>query len=467
MNNINILIVDDKKSNISALKALLSSESDITIFDALSAKEALILVIKNEIDLILCDIQMPYIDGFEFSKLLQKNSKTKNIPFIFVTAAFDNELYENKSYQLGAIDYIAKPIDELVLQSKLFKYVELFKARKEVEKQNAYIKSILESYEEANIVIDSSFKLLDYNERVLELFPKIELEINFLRYLENCGSFELLIKSLVDIKIDNPLIIEYEEKSYKITIKRIQNDFIIIFYNITEIQNKNKLLLLQSKQLAMGEILSIISHQWKQPLTTIGSILSKIKIKNELNKLTLDDVMGDMNNIDKVIKHLAKTINLFQNYFKEKDGSKIKLNELFDSINSIIFPILKNNNIEHKLDYEDNYKLDDRLDHVLLNIYQNANDALNNNESIKEKKICTKIYNTENQTIIEISDNAGGISKEIKEKIFDPYFSTKSKNGTGLGLYMSKNIVEKYIGGQLKVTNTEVGACFHIIIPNS
>jgi C4-dicarboxylate-specific signal transduction histidine kinase len=128
---------------------------------------------------------------------------------------------------------------------------------------------------------------------------------------------------------------------------------------------------------------------------------------------------------------------------------------------------LKNNNIEHKLDYEDNYKLDDRLDHVLLNIYQNANDALNNNESVKEKKICTKIYNTENQTIIEISDNAGGISKEIKEKIFDPYFSTKSKNGTGLGLYMSKNIVEKYIGGQLKVTNTEVGACFHIIIPNS
>lgn len=129
---------------------------------------------------------------------------------------------------------------------------------------------------------------------------------------------------------------------------------------------------------------------------------------------------------------------------------------------------MERNKIKNEFECLEDYMIDDRLDHVFLNIYQNASDALIENKEITDKYISTKIFkNEKNQIEIHIKDNAGGIPQNIINKIFEPYFSTKSKNGTGLGLYMTKKIVEDYIGGTLSVKNENNGACFSIVIEDN
>jgi nitrogen fixation/metabolism regulation signal transduction histidine kinase len=216
----------------------------------------------------------------------------------------------------------------------------------------------------------------------------------------------------------------------------------------------------------MGEMMNLLAHQWRQPLATVSVIVSKIQVKQELELLTKEELNNNIKNITSVISHLSKTINLFQNYFKEKNGKKVSIIELFNSINIITLPIWEKNRIRNEFECLEDYMIDDRLDHVFLNIYQNASDALKENKNIEDKCIYTKILkNEKNQIEINISDNAGGVPLNIINNIFEPYFSTKSKNGSGLGLYMTKKIVEEYIGGSLTVRNEKDGACFSIVLP--
>jgi signal transduction histidine kinase len=235
-----------------------------------------------------------------------------------------------------------------------------------------------------------------------------------------------------------------------------------------QLENQKLLLITQSKQAAMGEMLSMIAHQWRQPITTLAAILGKIKIKYDLDMLTPEDIEKDHNSAKSVLLHLSKTIDIFQDYFKEKDGTKVLVSELFESAFSIIEPILVSYDINLIVNYDKTidkktHVIDDRLDRVVLNIYQNATDALRENSALKNKAISINVRkNKKNETVITISDNAGGIPEAIMDDIFTPYFSTKSKNGTGLGLYMSKDIVENQIGGTLKAYNNLDSACFEI-----
>lgn len=135
MNKFNILLVDDIQENIYSLKLLIEESFDINIFTALSAQEAIEVVMHNNIDLILTDVQMPEIDGFEFAKYLKDIDHTKHIPIIFITGIFEKDEYKNKGYDVGGIEYITKPIDNYLLTSKLKIYIDIYenlKTSKEV-----------------------------------------------------------------------------------------------------------------------------------------------------------------------------------------------------------------------------------------------------------------------------------------------------------------------------------------------
>ncbi|MFA9373797.1 MAG: response regulator [Poseidonibacter sp.] len=130
MNNFSVLLVDDVKENIHSLELIIEHSFDINIFTALSANEGMEILMKNEIDLILSDIQMPDIDGFEFAQYLKSINKTKNIPIIFITGIYDKEDYQKRGYNLGAVEYISKPIDDVLLTSKLKVYIDLYEDKK-------------------------------------------------------------------------------------------------------------------------------------------------------------------------------------------------------------------------------------------------------------------------------------------------------------------------------------------------
>mgnify|MGYP000190321332 CR=1 FL=1 len=130
MEKFSILLVDDVPENIYSLKMMIEDSFDVNIFSALSAQEGMEILMKENIDLILTDVQMPEIDGFEFVEYLKNIEKTKNIPVIFITGIYDKDEYKTKGYNLGAIEYITKPIHDILLNSKLKVYIDIFEKKK-------------------------------------------------------------------------------------------------------------------------------------------------------------------------------------------------------------------------------------------------------------------------------------------------------------------------------------------------
>jgi signal transduction histidine kinase len=130
MNKFSILLVDDIRENIYSLKLIIEESFNVTIFSALNAEDAIAILMENEIDLILSDIQMPEIDGFQFAQYIKGLEKTKDIPIIFITGIYDKSEYQEKGYNLGAIEYISKPIDDTLLTAKLKVYIDMYESTK-------------------------------------------------------------------------------------------------------------------------------------------------------------------------------------------------------------------------------------------------------------------------------------------------------------------------------------------------
>jgi len=239
-------------------------------------------------------------------------------------------------------------------------------------------------------------------------------------------------------------------------------------------------MILQSRQAQMGEMISMIAHQWRQPLSAISSTIIDMKIQSQLKRYDLNKKEEALkyeiyvnNNIDVVqelIQILSKTIDDFRNFFKpNKQTVILNINEPIQQALKIIKSSFLSVGITINEIYNSKKKIsmyDSELMQVFLNIFKNSYD----NFIEKHTEIPTlviKTYDIDNDVIVEIIDNGGGIKKDILDKIFEPYFSTKEKHGTGLGLYMSKTIVEEHHTGKLNVQNTDNGLCFIIKISES
>ncbi|MDC0933534.1 transporter substrate-binding domain-containing protein [Arcobacteraceae bacterium] len=239
-----------------------------------------------------------------------------------------------------------------------------------------------------------------------------------------------------------------------------------------EINNRKKqeeLLIQQSKLAEMGEMISMIAHQWRQPLSALSTIIQNIHLRYSLEKLDKDYLEKQRILSKALTEKMSKTIEDFRNFFKpnkEKQSFSIK-----DAINQTIFLIddsFKSSNIKIECTVLDDisiYGYESEFSQVLLNILTNAKDAFLEN-NIDDPNITIETKQVQTHIKILISDNAGGISKSIINKIFEPYFTTKTNyNGTGLGLYMSKIIIEQNMQGQLSVQNIPNGVKFSIYIP--
>jgi len=230
---------------------------------------------------------------------------------------------------------------------------------------------------------------------------------------------------------------------------------------------QNQQLIEQSRLAQMGEMIAMIAHQWRQPLSAISATSATISIQAQLNTLNNKNANELAKSISSASQHLSKTIDDFRNFFnvnKEKELSSLK-EIVEDTLNIMEASIVnKNINIEISSLCEKQFKtFPNEVKQVLLNILKNAQDALID-KKITNPKITISTFCDEKQRLV-IDDNAGGIPQDIIHKIFDPYFSTKlQKDGTGLGLYMSKTIIEDHCEGKLQVENSENGAVFTIEI---
>ncbi|MDQ1339923.1 MAG: two-component system, LuxR family, sensor kinase FixL [Campylobacterota bacterium] len=240
---------------------------------------------------------------------------------------------------------------------------------------------------------------------------------------------------------------------------------------ISELRSKDDILMKQSKNAAMGEMIANIAHQWRQPLDSLGLTIQDIAEAQEYGELTPEYIDKTVKKSMSIIYKMSDTINDFGNFFKpDKEATQFFIFDVISEVKEIVGSSLKNKGIALEITGEKDMRIfgyKNEFSHALLNIISNAKDAFENLKEKAGKKITIAIEKNQENVILKIRDNAGGIPRDIIDKIFEPYFTTKEKtNGTGIGLYMSKTIIEKNMGGELSASNIEDGAEFTIAIPS-
>ena len=237
----------------------------------------------------------------------------------------------------------------------------------------------------------------------------------------------------------------------------------------TQLRQKEQMMLAQSRMAAMGEMLAMIAHQWRQPLSSISAIAGTLTLDAAMDAYDKAFFQQRLNDIGELSQHLSSTIDDFRNFFKEdKEKHTVTLEEMVGKSLLIIEPVLVTNGIMLHRAYENSDRIEtfsNELMQVILNLLKNAQEALKE-LSVEQPQIWIRSYSRDGYACLSIEDNAGGIPGDVIERIFEPYFSTKTKkDGTGLGLYMSKVIIEQHCSGMLQVSNSEQGALFEICLP--
>ncbi|WP_066167447.1 ABC transporter substrate-binding protein [Aliarcobacter cryaerophilus] len=318
-------------------------------------------------------------------------------------------------------------------------------------------------------ILDKALNSINENQKH-EFFNKW-VYINYQNSIDKDTVLKLFILILAIFFI---LAIIYRAYLLKKTNQELENR---VAFEIKQNEEKNGILLQQSKMAAMGEMLENIAHQWRQPLSTISICTSGMELKKNLNMLEDKDFYDSINHIKSSVSYLSNTIEDFRSFLdKDKVLSNVNINHLVQKVLDILNPSLQSHHIEviKNIDDFEFSTIENDLIQILMNIITNAKDALKNLKNEELRYIFINISKNQKNVVIEIFDNAMGIKDEIISRIFEPYFTTKHKSqGTGIGLYMSKILVDNNLKGTIFVENYKFlynnidykGAKFNILLP--
>ena len=370
------------------------------------------------------------------------------------------------------------------LKNSLAKMVEL--KTDTLKKQNMQLKESLKDYEEllnaaieVIIISDENHNIVDINSSGIKLF-----EVKDKKDIIGKNMFSFLPKSGVS-KVASAFKKDTQEV-YELTIKTLNKKNIPVLaagkdmyrgdkkfristlLDITELKQKNDQLLQQSKLAQMGDMVSMIAHQWRQPLNAISASGINLSLLSSMEMLDDEKVQENSKFIQEQTQKMSQTIDTFMNFVKpSKESKSFKLSHSLESITQIMGTQLANHNIRVNIEVKkENLSIvghEDLLEQVIINLLSNSRDAFEE-LSIDEKFLSITADEEDGVKFITIKDNAGGIPQETQDKIFNPYFTTKEQGkGTGIGLYMSKDIMKKSFKGDLEYSATENGSCFKII----
>ncbi len=490
-----ILVVDDTQVNIEILNELLSDTYDV--LSALDGEFALEIAHDDKPDLILLDIMMPDMDGYEVCKRLKENKKTKDIPIIFITAKSDENSIE-KAYDMGGNDYVTKPFrpkellarvkTQLNIQHLIYDSTTLQKElQKNIDIMSKYI--IFSRTNLKGIITEASDAFCEISQ-----YSKDELigsPHNIVRHPDMPKSaFKDMWDTIQSGQIWNGEVKNLKKDgTYYWVIANISPEYdksgniksyVAIRYDITakkDFEKQHNQLVQAEKMASMGEMIGNIAHQWRQPLSVISSGASGIQVQKEHDILTDKFLDETCTMIDKNAQYLSKTIDDFTNFIKDEREQKVfNLENVIKSFLNLVHGSTKTNEIDIILNLEENIEVngyENELTQCLINIFNNAKDVLK--EKVQNNRlIFISSQKKDTNIIITIKDNAGGISKDIMSKIFDPYFTTKHQSqGTGLGLHMTYTLIVDGMNGTIEASNMTykynkhnfTGALFTITLP--
>jgi len=302
------------------------------------------------------------------------------------------------------------------------------------------------------------------NKNVEILREKLKKDI---RLIEDATS---VVNDLKRGNLDRRLV-ESASSSELNRLKEVMNEMLEnleerIFSEIEEKTKQEKLLIQQSKLASMGNMIGNIAHQWRQPLSEVNAILMNMKVRKEHDDLSDEEFEQSVEECDIIMSYMSDTISDFQNFFKpSKEKTRFSLQEECKKASYIIESSLKYNGIEFQIDIEDDCEVfgyPREFSQAILNILSNAKDVLKQRD-IEKPYIKLTLKEGKRYAVVKIEDNAGGVRSKIIDRIFEPYFTTKSRSkGTGIGLYMSKMIIEDNMHGFIDARNSKNGAIFTI-----
>ncbi len=292
---------------------------------------------------------------------------------------------------------------------------------------------------------------IEMMENILEINPE-----QFVVVVSAYNDSDKLIK-MIDLGVSSFLMKPMNQDNLMKTFYRTCKSIIVH-------KQKEEYLIQQSKLASMGEMIDFIAHQWLQPIHIIKmqtDLLEITNVENKVDKSTIEDYLEI--HISQ-IKYLIETLQEFRRFFRiDNSTSIVSYKELVEKTLLLLSSKLKNK-VETIVDIDESKKTEiiiNQFKHVLVNIINNAIDAFEEN-NIKDRKLIFNLEENDEHMILSITDNAGGISNDVIDNIFKPYFTTK-KTGTGVGLYLSDLILKKN-AGKLKVENIENGAKFSILL---
>ena len=402
-----------------------------------------------------------------------------------------------------------KSNDEIGLLAEKFEIMKkaLIERIDLIDKQNYEIKNFNENLQKSNTFliqsqsianvgsweIDKKKNQLICSKQLFKIFEVEEQEFdanynNFLKFVHQNDRKKVEIIHNTSIQNKQNYTIEYNITGKSNILKTVRETCIHILNNdeivktigtiqdITEMKEKDTLLYQQSRMAAMGEMLENIAHQWRQPLSVISVAATGLKLKSSFDMLDNDEIDTTMDNINNSVQHLSQTINDFRDFFKSsKKKNQFLINNVFKKTFNLVSSQFKTADIIIIKNIEEVslFSLENELIQVLINILNNARDELIKTKN-QDKLILIDAVKKEDYVEILIKDNAGGIPNDIINNIFESHFTTKEdSNGTGVGLYMSKTIIEEHIKGSISVSNVKFehngilysGAQFKLLLP--
>ncbi len=327
----------------------------------------------------------------------------------------------------------------------------------------------------------STSEFEEISHQVLQANQKLSFDDTFL----NCDNVEIPVEITAGklvIKNTPHILIMFQDIIERVQAERInqqrQREIEVLNKSLEDrvqeevMKNleKDQLLIQQSKMAAMGDMMGNIAHQWRQPLNTLAIAIQDIEDAFLFDEIDEEYIRAFIALSMENVSYMSKTIDDFRNFFRpSKTKERFRLKDAIEDILQIVTAQLKNNRIDITLVGE-NYEVigyPNEFKQVILNLTNNAKDAILDNRQSGAGLIKIEISNYSDQfKEVRITDNGGGVPEHLIDKIFEPYFTTKEGNkGTGIGLYMSKTIIEENMKGELRLANVKNGALFSILVP--
>jgi len=466
----------DSISSYPYKKAKLQDKSDRYYFkEASKLPEGEIYTSKIDYNVENGKIVQPFVPVFrvsipvyfkeKFMGVLTINTFAKKIINLFATtAAFDiiihdkdgNIIYKDKKFYDKSVN--AKKLSDIlpVSMDELPKSNQQFLS----EERKIYIKPISMGSETIYITLRPkpnailSFKTEDYQAASLVLLMLFlaAFPLSFLLSRPTDNMFKIVTKQQDKLRdltqtLERRVIEKTEENS-----------------------RKDRMIIHQARLAELGEMIGNIAHQWRHPLTRLSLLLQNLKALHKKGLLDSEKMSSMLEKSNEQIFFMSDTIDNFRNFYKQNEEQDYFLVEdAYHKMVEMVSHNLKHNNIDINYDCECKYAIkifgnQNEFSQVLLNLIINARDALIYSQTEKPRIWITS-HSSDEMYLIDVTDNAGGIPTNIIERVFEPYFSTKKSEGTGIGLYMVRNIIQEKFHGKVSVYNSKKGAVFTIEIP--